>query len=198
MKRLAFAASVIIFNTLPAFAGDPCTGHRLLVPRRPELTCLNMAPTVIASQASPLRAVIVPADISLDATPDMESRVVIRGRNRETIASKDFSSPRGANGYYVYRGAWSPDGQYFVFSLVSSGGHSPWSWPIWVYSAKRSQFAPFSAMIANRPTLSGDFTFQGAHLLTAQTWPKDGDIEHKVPVTADLDAAFASLPPQPD
>src|SRR5262249_23644314 len=61
----------------------------------------------------------------LYATPDMESRVVIRASNSDTLTSKDYSSPRGANGYYVVNAKWSPDSQFFVYSMSSSGGHSP-------------------------------------------------------------------------
>jgi hypothetical protein len=76
-----------------------------------------------------LHATVLPADISLDATPDMESRVVIRSVAGSTLNSHNHSSPRGANGYYVDQAQWSPDSQFFVYSLVSSGGHSPWSHP---------------------------------------------------------------------
>lgn len=191
---LGIAASVLAIAS--AQAGEAiCGGHQLLAQRRPEASCRNIAPTVIEAPNRALRVVIYPADISLDATPDMESRVVIRGRNGETINSRDHSSPRGMNGHYVYRAAWSPDSQYLAYSLVSSGGHSPWSFPIWVFSVRRSQFARFSDMIGGRPTLSGDFSFAGAHSLTAATWPRDGDIERRVPVNVDLDAAFARIPP---
>ena len=195
MRSFLLGIAGVIVTIAPALADARCTGHQLLVPRRPEMSCANVAPQIIEAPNRALRMVIYPAEISLDATPDMESRVVVRGRNGDTIMSKDHSSPRGANGHYIYRGAWTPDSQYFVYSLVSSGGHSPWSFPIWVFSAKRAQFARFSDMIGGRPTLSGDVPFAGGHALTAMTWPRDGDIEHKLPVTVDLDAAFAKLPP---
>ncbi len=196
MRSVLLGFAALIMAALPATAGEAvCGGHQLLANRRPEMSCWNIAPQIIEAPNRAFRAVIYPADISLDATPDMESRVVIRTQRGDTVLSKDHSSLRGANGYYVYRGAWSPDGQYFVYSLVSSGGHSPWSFPMMVFSVKRAQFAPFSDMIANRPTLSGDFTFSGGHALTAMTWPSDGDIEHKLAVTVDLDAAFARIPP---
>lgn len=172
-----------------------CSGHQLLRARRAEGSCLGVTPQIIEAPDRSFRAVIYPAEVSLDATPDMESRVVIRSRAGDTLASIDHSSPRGSNGHYVYRGQWSPDGQYFAYSLVSSGGHSPWSWPIWVYGVKANRFAHLSGMIDGRPTLSGDFTFAAPHALTAMTWPQEGDIEHKVPVTVELDAAFARLPP---
>ena len=174
MRALPLGLAALIMALSPATAGEAvCGGHQLLVPRRPEMSCWNIAPQIIEAPNRSLRAVIYPADISLDATPDMESRVVIRTQRGDTVMSKDHSSPRGANGYYVYRGSWSPDSQYFVYSLVSSGGHSPWSFPIMVFSARRGQFTPFSEMIAGRPTLSGDFSFSGAHALTAMTWPRD-------------------------
>ena len=194
MRPFLICIATIIVATQPVLANALCSGHQLIVPRRPEMSCTNVAPQILEAPNRALRAVIYSADISLDATPDMESRIVIRGHNGDTVTSKDHSSPRGMNGHYVYRGVWSPDSQYFVYSLISSGGHSPWSFPIWVFSAKRMQFARFSDMIGGRPT-SGDFTLTGAHTIAALTWPRDGDIEHKLPVTVDLDAAFAKIPP---
>ncbi len=43
-----------------------------------------------------VRALVVPASISLDTTPDMESRVVIRSSAGSTLTSMDHSSPRGS------------------------------------------------------------------------------------------------------
>ncbi len=140
---------------------------------------------------------MVPADVSLNATPDMESRVVIRSSAGSTVNSKDYSSPRGDNGYYVFTAQWSPDSQYFVYSMMSSGGHSPWSFPIAVYGLKQNLFVRFSDMINGNPTISGDFKFSGPHTLVASTWKQAGDLDDKVPASVDLDAAFAKLPAAP-
>jgi hypothetical protein len=141
-----------------------------------------------------MRAVVFPADISLDTTPDMESRVVFRTSADSTVTSKDHSSPRGMNGYYVYRAKWSPDSQFFVYSLTSSGGHSPWSFPMMVFSRKASAIAEFSEMIDGKPTLVGEFGFSGPHTVNATTWKQAGDLDDKVPIMVDLEAAFAKLP----
>src|SRR5215475_5697766 len=106
----------------------------------------------------------------LYATPDMESRVVIRTSKGDTLTSKDYSSPRGANGYYVFNAKWSPDSQFFVYSMSSSGGHSPWSFPMMVYSRQKNRIAGFSDMIKGEPTVSGDFRFAGPHTVVASTW----------------------------
>jgi hypothetical protein len=185
-------------SAMPLSAAEaPCTGHEGFPTPRQEGSCRNVAAQVIPSPDKAMRAVVVPASISLDTTPDMESRVVIRSSTGSTVLSKDYSSPRGMNGYYVVQAKWSPDSQFFVYSLSSSGGHSPWSFPIWVYGRKANRFASFSDMIKGNPTVSADFTFAGPHTLTASTWKKPGEFENKVPVTVDLEAAFGKLPPEP-
>ena len=187
------AASVTV---LPyhAFA-DACSGHELLSAPRPETSCQNLASQIFISPDKKTHASVLPADVSLYATPDLESRVVIRSSAGDTLTSQDYSSPRGTNGYYVFSAQWSPDSQFFVFSLVSSGGHSPWSFPIKVNDLEKNLFADVSEMIGGSPTVSGIFRFSGPHILVASTWKQPGDMDHKVPVSVDLEAAFAKLKP---
>ena len=175
-----------------------CSGHKLLPIPRPQSSCSNVKPRIYPSPDGALRALVFPVDVSLYATPDMESRVVIRNTAGDTLTSKDYSSPRGTNGYYVYRAQWSPDSQFFVFSLTSSGGHSPWSYPIMVYSRQKNSIAKFSDMIDGKPTLSGDFSFTGPHTIRATTWKQPGDLDDTVAATVDLPGAFGRLPPSSD
>jgi hypothetical protein len=195
--RIAIAVACLATALCPAgaLADQPCSGHKLLSTPRPEGSCRNVAPEVFVSPDKTMRAVVVPVDVSLDTTPDMESRVVIRSIGGDTLASKDHSSPRGANGYYVYRAKWSPDSQYFVYSMVSSGGHSPWQFPTMVYGRKQDRIVGFSDMINGNPTVSGEFKFTGPHTLVATTWRQPGAPDDKVPITVDLEAAFGKLKP---
>jgi len=201
-RLLAFCILTIAMAVLlpcAAFAADaPCSGHELLPTPRAQGSCQNLKPKTYTSPDKKLKAQVFPADTSLNDTPDMESRVEIHSSAGAMAASKDYSSPGGANGYYVFNAKWSPDSQYFAFSMMSSGGHSPWSFPISVYSVKKKQFAQFSDMINGQPTLSGQFTITAPHSLNASTWTKPGDLDDKVPVTVDLDAAFAKLPASPN
>jgi len=195
----AAALSGAFVALLPAevlAAENPCSGHNLLSKPRPEGSCRNVAAETFVSPDKAVRALVVPASISLDTTPDMESRVVIRASAGSTLTSMDHSSPRGMNGYYVVRAKWSPDSQFFVYSLSSSGGHSPWSFPMMVYSRKANRIAKFSDMINDKPTVSGEFTFAGPHTVTASTWKKPASPEDMVPITVDLEQAFAKLPPE--
>jgi hypothetical protein len=176
-----------------ASAEIQCEGHEPLSTARPEGSCATTLVKIYSSPNKKLHATVMPVDINLNATPDMESRVVVRSVDGDTLNSFDHSSPRGMNGYYVDTAQWSPDSQFFVYSLVSSGGHSPWSHPTMVYSVKHNRFAHLSEMIDGRPLLSEKFQFSGQHDLTAITWRKEGAPDDPVPVTVDLAAAFDKL-----
>ena len=182
----------------PALAKGVCSGHKLLPTPRPESSCSNVKPMIYASPDGALRALVFPVDVSLYATPDMESRVVIRTSKGDTVTSKEYSSPRGTNGYYVVNAKWSPDSQFFVYSMASSGGHSPWSFPMMVYSRQKKRIVEFSDMIEGKPTISADFHFLGPHTLVAGTWKAPGALDDKVPVTVDLEHAFGKLPESSD
>jgi hypothetical protein len=191
---LALLATAVSFaNPLSAGAQDNCSGHQLLDKPRAEGICLTLRPQVYPSPDKALRAVVFPVGMELHATPDIESRVVIRGNEAKLLNSKDYSSPRGANGYYVVRARWSPDSQFFVYSVSSSGGHSPWSFPTWVYSRQKNDFISFSAMIGG-PTTSENLTFSGPHTVTAETWEKEGS-DNRRPVVVDLEQVIAKIAP---
>jgi len=46
------------------------------------------------------------------------------------IFRKAFFSSSGYNGSFIEDGSWSPDGTYFAFRLLSSGGHMPYRTPV--------------------------------------------------------------------
>jgi hypothetical protein len=191
---LLLAAGIVSAQPSPALAqgADQCSGHQFLPTPRAEGSCLTVRPEVYPSPDKALRTAVFPVGMDLHATPDIESRVVIRGPDAKLMTSRDFSSPRGTNGYYVVRAKWSPDSQFFVFSMSSSGGHSPWQFPTWVYSRQKDIIVSFSEMIGGNPTLSDDFNFSGPHTLTATTWEKSGS-DKQVPITVDLADATGKI-----
>jgi hypothetical protein len=66
-----------------AAGADPqCEGHNLLSAPRPEASCQTIVAKIHPSPDKKLHATVLAAEISLDATPDMESRVVIRSVNQ--------------------------------------------------------------------------------------------------------------------
>lgn len=194
-RFIAVTAGWLAVQSFPASAQapDPCSGQQLLPTPRPEGSCLTVKPQVYPSPDKTLLAVVWPVGMDLHASPDIESRVVIRGPEAKLITSRDFSSPRGANGYYVVRAKWSPDSQFFVFSTSSSGGHSPWSFPTWVFSRQKELIVSFNEMIGGNPTVSEDFSFSGPHAVTATTWEKPGS-EKQLAITVDLEKAVGKMP----
>src|SRR5262249_27988106 len=175
-----------------------CRGHKLLPIPRPQSSCSNVKPRIYPLADGVLRALAFPVAVSLYATPAMDGRVAIRMSKADTLSAKHYSSPRGTNAYYVVDAKWSPDSQFFVYSTSSSGGHSPWSFPMMVYSRQHNRIAGFSDMIKGEPTVSGDFHFTGPHTVVASTWKRPGSLDDKVAVTVDLEEAFAKLAPSAD
>src|SRR5438477_5506275 len=187
-SAIAGLSSATLFPA-SALAEVVCSGHELLPSPRPESSCSSIKPRIYQSPDGALRALVLPVDVSLHATPDMESRVVIRTSKGDTLTSMDYSSPRGANGYYVVNAKWSPDSQFFVYSMSSSGGHSPWSFPMAVYGraavygSEKDRIVGFSELIKGGPTTSADFTFTGPHTVVVTSWKQPGSPEAKVLVT---------------
>jgi hypothetical protein len=81
-----------------------------------------------------LEALVIP--VGGAAVERRESRVEIRDSGGKILLSRSFASQDGKNGFIVYRAAWTPDSQFFVFSVYSSGGHEPWQFPTYFYSRK--------------------------------------------------------------
>lgn len=94
-----------------------------------------------------------------------ESRIEIR-RYNDQICVHDFSSSDGEHGYGIDGAEWTPDSQYFVFRLRSTGGHSPMFAPIAFWSRKENRF--YSLM-----DYTGDTTFLvvAPDQIKARTWP---------------------------
>jgi dipeptidyl aminopeptidase/acylaminoacyl peptidase len=69
-----------------------------------------------------------------------ESRIELRTQNGVVSAKRDYTSEDGEHGYGVTKAAWTPDSQFFVYSLESSGGHQAWKSPVWFFSRKENKF----------------------------------------------------------
>ena len=68
-----------------------------------------------------------------------ESRVELRMKEGSLLRSVDYSSNDSEHGYGVAKAAWTPDSQFFVYSLQSSGGHSPWHTPVQFYNRRQNK-----------------------------------------------------------
>jgi hypothetical protein len=59
---------------------------------------------------------------------------------------RDDTSKDGAHGHAVVHGAWTPDSQFFVAGLESTGAHPDWAHPLWVYSRASNHVVVLSAI----------------------------------------------------
>jgi hypothetical protein len=99
-------------------------------------TCVaqrQSAPRHTQTLKSPDSTIIAEVNFAKKPEATAESRVVLRAKNGTVLAQRDYSSEDGEHGYGVTNAAWTPDSQFYVYSLQSSGGHSPWHSPVQVF-----------------------------------------------------------------
>jgi hypothetical protein len=65
-----------------------------------------------------------------------EARVEIHAIKKGVLAKQDHSSGDHEHGFCFEQGQWTPDSNYFVYSLYSSGGHSPSHSPVFFFSTR--------------------------------------------------------------
>jgi hypothetical protein len=78
-----------------------------------------------------------------------ESRVEFRNKDGKILCTKNYSSEDSQHGYGVAKAAWTPDSQFFVYSLRSSGGHSPWHTPIQFYNRQQAKILSLDDALEN-------------------------------------------------
>jgi hypothetical protein len=61
-----------------------------------------------------------------------------------------------------------PDSQFFVFNLYSSGGHSPWHFPMWFFSRRMASVAPLQNYIAD-PVTDAKLSVSAADIVEVTT-----------------------------
>ncbi len=69
-----------------------------------------------------------------------ESQIEMRTQGGTVSAKRNYTSGDREHGYGVTKANWTPDSQFFVYSLESSGGHQSWNSPVWFFSRKENKF----------------------------------------------------------
>ncbi len=96
-----------------------------------------------------------------------ESTISILGDDGSSLATHNFSSQWGDQGYIVDSVRWTPDSQFCVFRMRSSGGHSPMFAPIVIWNRKANR-------LYSQVNYTADIVFSVAapDKLKASTWPQ--------------------------
>lgn len=114
-----------------------------------------------------------------------ESRLMILSRQGVLRYRKNFSSPDCEHGAAIVRGEWTPDSQFFVFNVESTGGHQPGHLPVYFYSQKRNKLYRLEDYIGY--IVAQDFTIQAPHIIHTerQKWIGQQSFE-EVPIQVNL------------
>ena len=94
-----------------------------------------------------------------------ESQIDIR-KGGKLLRSHDFASEDGDHGYGVDGAHWTPDSQFFVCRMRSSGGHSPMYAPVVFWSRRTNRFYQLKDFTADQ-TIS----ISAPDKLSVDTWP---------------------------
>jgi hypothetical protein len=150
------------------------------------VTLLGVAPGLVRAQQpqsyeSPdgiLRVVITPVSKSCP-----EDRLVIRKRDGALFYRKDFSSSDCEHGEGIVRGEWSPDSQFFVFNVESTGGHQPGHRPVFFYSRSENKLYRLENYIGY--IVAQDFILEAPHIIKTEKQKIIGEMEG-VPIKVNL------------
>lgn len=112
-----------------------------------------------------------------------ESLIEFRGPGSEPLCGINYSSSDGDHGFGVVEAAWTPDSQYFVFSLTSSGGHQSWHAPTQFYSRKARAIRTLDDYLDGSGITKPDFTLRSPNIIDTVIWE-----DKFVPVSVRLDS----------
>jgi hypothetical protein len=117
--------------------------------------------------ASPDGTIIASVKYTRASEATRESIIELLNPNRRLLAKHDYSSKDGEHGYGMVKGAWTPDSQFFVFSLESSGGHSAWHPRVYFFSRKQREFISLDEKLKDA-VVNPQFTISPPDIVTVE------------------------------
>jgi hypothetical protein len=99
---------------------------------------------------------------------DYESRIEFYSAQNQMLCVLDYSSEDSEHGFGVVKAAWTPDSEYFVFSLTSSGGHQPWHAPTLFFSRKESAIFDLDNYVEASGISKGDFVLRAPNTVLTE------------------------------
>lgn len=96
-----------------------------------------------------------------------ESVVSIYDAHGKLLCTKSYLSPDHEHGFGVVQIRWSADSRFCVWSLTSSGGHSPWHFPTDCYIQKCHSIVSIDNRL-NASLTQSHFKLQKPHTLLSQ------------------------------
>lgn len=98
-----------------------------------------------------------------------ETRVEIQpNKKRKFFGSSKDEFPNSVQKYAVIKAEWTPDSQFFVFSLSSEGRPRAWHFATFFYDRKRNQIRSLDGSIG--PISKADFTLLPPDVVETEIW----------------------------
>ena len=98
-----------------------------------------------------------------------ESQVEFYSPRHEMLCALDYTSADGEHGFGIVKAAWTPDNNYFVFSLTSSGGHQAWHAPTMFYTRRENSIHSLDSYVDGGIS-KGDFVLQSPNVVLTEVW----------------------------
>jgi len=143
------------------------------------LYLLAMAP-VVGAESTKLWPSPNHAEVAVAQTrfyPDKPDRtdlswqdVSFKNAKGRLLASLSLEEGSGVNRAVVTTAAWAPDARFFVFATTSSGGHSSWHMPSYVYDVKTSRIYSIDDTIGNTTDDNPQFELSRSDVLKISFW----------------------------
>src|SRR6266852_3314275 len=116
-----------------------------------------------------VRVVVVP--VSKEAgRSEYESRIEFKSSEGKIACALDYSSEDSEHGFGVVKAEWTPDSQYFVFSLTSSGGHQAWHAPTQFLSRKDKTVRTLDDYFFEAGISKADFQLIAPNTVKTEVW----------------------------
>ena len=168
MSRLAAILTLAAF-----FSSHPQEAQRLLSPDKGAL------------------AVITPAGPNKS-----ECQVEIRSSAGKVLFHKDYASSDGSHGYGVAQAAWTPNSQFFVYTMEDSGGRDAWHSPTWFFSRKLNRMFSLDDLLNDNVSYPTFKMFEPDEVLVT-LWTQGTLTKRKVALSTLLPGK-AGTPPKSD
>ena len=134
------------------------------------ISAFGQKPEKYESPDGSLRAEIQSVRKKLGGAP--ESRIEILSHDGKRIWIVKYTSSDGEHGFGVFKAAWTPDSQYFVYSLASSGGHEAGRSPLFFYDRKVERVRSFDEEVG--VVVDPDFSISPPDFVGASIRGNDG------------------------
>jgi hypothetical protein len=184
---IGFQATGLIFPTPGCWeaTGHVENGHLTFVTRVVRIGDGPKRARQYAAPDSSAQVAVVPVS-KKPGRSEHESRIVFGSSDGKVSCTLDYSSDDSEHGFGVVKAEWTPDSQYFVFSLASSGGHQAWHAPTQFLSRNDATIRSLDDYFAAAGISKSDFLLIGPNTIETEVWEGKS-----VPVSVKL----AVLPP---